>query len=200
MIFTIGCHRAAFKAKWLYEKAPEKFSARFETSKGSFDITVTRDLSPKAADRFYQQVRHHYFDSLYFYRVVPGFVAQFGSIDTTVIHAWKAVTIPDEPVLSGNHKGHISYARGGPNSRGGDIFINLANNNRLDTISYNKVKGFPSFGEVSKGMETVNSLYSGYADATMKKGDSIYSNTKEFLQMFPKLDRIFKARILKKKE
>jgi peptidyl-prolyl cis-trans isomerase A (cyclophilin A) len=192
----MSCQQKMFRTRWTLTTAPEQFAARFETSKGDFDIQVTRSWSPKAADRFYQLIRHRFFDSLYFYRVVPGFVAQFGSMDTVVIQKWKSVIIPDEPVLQGNQTGRISFARTGKDSRGADLFINLKNNNRLDTITYNTVKGFPAFGEVTRGMETVNQLYGGYGDSVMAGKNSMYKNPVRFLQTFPLLDRIYTARII----
>ena len=192
-----SCQQKMFRTRWTRTSAPETFTAQFETSKGSFDIYVTRSWSPKAADRFYQLVIHHYFDSLYFYRVVPGFVAQFGSMDTSVLRKWKSVIVPDEPVLQGNQTGRISFARTGKDSRAADLFINLKNNNRLDTITYNTVKGFPAFGEVTQGMETVNRLYNGYGDSVMSGRISMYTKTEQFLQTFPRLDRIYSARIIR---
>src|SRR6476659_759344 len=83
----------------LTEKAPEKFKARFETSKGAFTIEVTRSLSPNGADRFYNMVRSGYFTDVAFFRVVPGFMAQFGIHgDPAVSAAWRSANIQDEPV------------------------------------------------------------------------------------------------------
>ncbi len=73
------------------EIAPKKYTARFETNKGNFDLKVTREPSPKAADRFYQLVKHRYFDNAIFYRVNPGFAAQFGTSDSTKHQRWDAV-------------------------------------------------------------------------------------------------------------
>src|ERR1700744_5131757 len=82
LIALHSCTKPFFKSKWLGERAPETFVTRFETSKGSFDILVTRSASPHAVDRYYQLVKHHFYDNGIFYRVVPNFVAQFGISDT----------------------------------------------------------------------------------------------------------------------
>jgi len=75
----IGCSPTIFKSKWTKEISPETYITRFETTKGNFDIEVKRNWSPKAADRFFQLVKYKYFDNSVFYRVVPDFVAQFGT-------------------------------------------------------------------------------------------------------------------------
>ena len=197
VLFLLSCSRAVFKQQWTSEKAPSTFQVRFETSKGNFDLRITRDWSPLAADRFYQLVRHHYFDSGVFYRVVPNFVAQFGSSDTVQSSQWSKYKIPDEAVLHGNKRGSISFARSGKETRSGDLFINLKDNPRLDTINYNGVTGFPSFGEVTNGMDVVDALYSGYGDKTMSHVGTLQRNRKQFLSLFPGIDTIRKAYILK---
>jgi len=196
-ILLIGCTKAVYKSKWIREKAPETFVTRFETSKGNFDVQIHRDASPKGVDRFYQLVQHRFFDNAVFYRVVPNFVAQFGIIDSTTTALWKENKIPDEPVRESNLKGALSYARAGKESRHDHLFINLKNNQRLDTVMAGGVKGYPPFGTVIKGMDVVESLYSGYANETMAKVDSL--NYTQLLHAFPKLDLINKVYILEKK-
>jgi peptidyl-prolyl cis-trans isomerase A (cyclophilin A) len=196
-ILLIGCTKAVYKPKWIHKTAPETFITRFETSKGNFDIQIHRAASPKGVDRFYQLVQHHFFDKTVFYRVVPNFVAQFGIIDSTKTALWKENKIPDEPVLENNLKGAISYARAGKETRHDHLFINLKNNQRLDTVMAGGVRGYPPFGTVIKGMDVVESLYSGYGNETMTKVDSL--NYTQLLQAFPKLDLINRVYILKKK-
>ncbi|MGB3149166.1 MAG: peptidylprolyl isomerase [Maribacter sp.] len=196
IICVISCSPKLFREKWTKETAPENFTVVFDTSKGSFQIEVTRKLSPKAVDRFYQLVKHHYFDNQLFYRVNPGFVAQFGSGDSINYKNWNSIKVPDEPVLQGNAKGTLSFARGGTETRTTDLFINLNDNHRLDTLFYNEVRGFPTFGKVVKGMSNVESLYDGYADNTMDSLDLLYSNRQKFYELFPKLDTIYKVSLL----
>ena len=199
LVLFISCSPVLFKSKWTKESAPETFVTRFETSKGNFDIEVTRKLSPKAADRFYQLVKHHYFDSVLFYRVNPGFVAQFGSSDSTAYTNWKSFKIPDEEVLQGNTRGTLSFARGGKNTRGTDLFINLDDNSRLDTLFYSEVRGFPSFGKVIKGMDVVDALYAGYSDTTMQDSELMYTSRIDFMKKFPKLDFIKNTSLITQK-
>jgi len=197
IVFVIGCAPKVFKTEWAKEIAPENYSVRFETSKGDFDIAIERRLSPKAADRFYQLIRHDYFKNMLFYRVNPGFVAQFGTSDSLVLKNWSKIKIPDEIVVQSNKRGTLSFARDGKESRGTDLFINLEDNSRLDTLDYNGVKGFPSFGAVTQGMRVLDSLYSGYADRTMSDFEMMQENKTEFLKKYPKLDSIYSAYILK---
>ncbi|WP_281321914.1 peptidylprolyl isomerase [Flavobacterium aestivum] len=197
VFIATSCTKAVFKSKWTLEKAPENFVTRFETSKGDFEIVIERKASPYAVDRYYQLVNHHLLDSVLVYRMVPKFVAQFGITDTLKTNPWKEYKVPDEKVLKSNLKGNLSFARSVKDSRNFDLFINLENNTRLDTINYEKVTGFPAFGTVTKGMEVVESFYSGYGNETMDKYDSLASNRKQFLKVFPKLDVIRKVYILK---
>ncbi len=194
---NLGCSSSKFKKNWTKTQAPETFTTKFRTSKGDFKVAVERKLSPKAADRFYQLVKTRYFDNILFYRVNPGFVAQFGSHDSTIYNAWNGHKIPDEPVLQGNDKGTLSFARGGKESRGTDLFINLSDNNRLDTLNYNSVKGFPTFGKVTQGMEVLEALYDGYSDTSMEDLDLMYKDLNAFIKKYPKLDTIYGVEFLK---
>lgn len=195
--FVLSCSSSKFKSSWTKTAAPETFTTKFETSKGDFEVQVERKLSPKAVDRFYQLIKTKYFDNILFYRVNPGFVAQFGGNDSVVYNAWNNFKIPDEPVLQGNDKGTLSFARGGKESRGKDLFINLRDNNRLDTLYYNDVTGFPTFGKVTKGMDVLEALYDGYSDTTMSNLDMMFHNLDAFIKKYPKLDTIYKAEFVK---
>jgi peptidyl-prolyl cis-trans isomerase A (cyclophilin A) len=195
----IGCSKPFFSQKWTKETAPSTFTARFETTKGNFDLEIKRELSPAGADRLYQLVKHGFFDSVVFYRVVPKFVAQFGTSDTALEKAWSKYKLPDEEVKASNVRGTISYARSGKETRGTVLFINLVDNPRLDTINYNGVKGFPVLGKVVEGMTTVDSLYNGYGGTTMNQLDTMYRNKEVFFRKFPKLDVVKKAYLVKKK-
>lgn len=197
IVFCIGCGPKTFESKWTEEIAPASFTVRFETSKGNFDVETQRYWSPKAVDRFYQLVKYKYFDQAVFYRVLPGFVAQFGRGDTTLNNNWGKHSIPDEKVILGNLKGTLSFARSGKETRSTDLYVNLEDNSRLDTINYNDVKGFPAFGKVVQGMEVVESIYSGYESESVEKLDTFYSDRKKFLEQFPKLDTIIRAYLIR---
>jgi len=196
IILFIGCSPKVLKSSWTREIAPDQFIARFETSKGTFDVEVERQWSPKAVDRFYQQVKYHFYDNAVFYRVIPNFVAQFGSSDTTKIKAWSSFKIPDEKVILSNTKGTLTFARSTKQTRGSELYFNLEDNTRLDTLNYNEVTGFPSFGKVIKGMNVVCEIYSGYEANSVKKLKLFYADRKKYLEQFPKLDTIQKVYLI----
>lgn len=195
-MIVAACSGSRFSTKWITKQAPKSFLARFETTQGIFEIEVERSASPKAVDRLFQLLKTNHFNNALFYRVVPGFVAQFGSTDGMLEKKWSAYKLPDEPVLQGNRKGTISFARGGKTSRDATLFINLDDNSRLDTIDYKGVVGFPTFGRVTKGMEVVTALYSGYGDSIFEHLDVMYKDLPDFLKKYPNLDKIKKAYIL----
>ena len=195
----ICCSKSTFNPQWTKEASPATYTARFETSKGNFEIEVTRAWSPQAADRLHQALTHHFYDNTLFYRVVPNFVVQFGNIDTTVTKKWEKFKVSDEPVLKSNLKGYVSYARAGKETRGNDLFINLKDNARLDTVHAENIVGYPVLGKVTNGMDVVETLYSGYGNKTMDVYDSLSANRKKYLSLFPKLDSIKKAYIVKDK-
>ena len=197
--FLVCCSKVTFNAEWTKEPAPPTYIARFETSKGNFDIQVTRAWSPEAADRLHQLLLHRFYDNTLFYRVVPNFVAQFGNIDTTVTKKWDKFKVADEPVIKSNLRGYVSFARAGKETRGNDLFINLKDNQRLDTVRVENVVGYPVLGKVINGMDVVASFYALYGNKTMDVYDSLSANRKKYLQLFPKLDSIKKAYILKSK-
>jgi peptidyl-prolyl cis-trans isomerase A (cyclophilin A) len=192
-----GCTKSLFQSRWTTEKSPAGFISRFETSKGLFDVEVKRKWSPAAMDRFYQMVKYGFYNNALFYRAVPNFILQFGSSDSVAVSQWSKFKTPDEKVFYSNKKGTISFARAGKESRGTELFINLRDNPRLDTMLYEGVEGFPVFGDVIIGQDVVESIYSGYGDNTMNILDTLYSNRSKFLNQFPNLDSVIKAYILK---
>jgi peptidyl-prolyl cis-trans isomerase A (cyclophilin A) len=169
--------------------APSEYKVKFETSKGTFVVDVQRDWSPLGADRFYELVKAGFYDEARFFRVVPGFVVQWGiNKDPKVSANWREKKISDDPVKETNGTGYITFATSGPNTRTTQLFINLADNGRLDA------RGFSPFGKVVEGMEVVSSLYSG--DGQKPEQDLIESQGNAYLQReFPKLDYIKTARV-----
>ncbi len=143
----------------LTEKAPDTFKAVFDTTKGKFTVEVTRSLAPNGADRFYNLVRSGYFTDIAFFRVVPGFMCQFGIHGNPAVAAnWQQATIPDDPVKGSNARGTITFATAGPNTRTTQLFINFGNNTLLDG------QGFAPFGKVVNGMDVVDKINSEYGD------------------------------------
>ena len=180
----------------LTETAPDVFQARFETSKGDFVVEVHRAWSPMGADRFYNLVANGYYDNVRFFRVIAGFMAQFGMHgDPEVSAAWQEQRIVDDPVVQSNTRGFVSYAMGGANTRTTQIFINFGDNSRLDAM------GFSPFGQVVEGMEVVDQINSEYGD-TPPRGrgpspPSIHARGNEYLDAeFPNLDFVTRATIV----
>jgi peptidyl-prolyl cis-trans isomerase A (cyclophilin A) len=143
----------------LNEKAPPVYKVRFETSKGAFVVEVHRDWAPNGADRFYNLVKNGFYDDTRFFRVVSGFMVQFGiNGDPNVSAPWRTATIKDDSVKQSNKRGYITFATSGPDSRTSQVFINFADNSALDR------QGFAPFGQVTSGMAVVDALFSGYGE------------------------------------
>jgi peptidyl-prolyl cis-trans isomerase A (cyclophilin A) len=182
--------RALLHPALLKDKAPETYQVRFETSKGDFVVSVTRAWAPLGADRFYTLAKHHFFDNGSFFRVLTGFVAQFGiSAYPPVSAVWEKATIKDDPVTQSNKKYFLTFATAGPNTRTTQLFINLADNPRLDGM------GFAAFGQVTDGMNVIDTLYAGYGEGAPggsgPNQDQIQKEGKAYLDKnFPKLDFI----------
>ena len=179
----------------LNSRAPESYKAKFETSKGAFVIQVTRSWAPNGADRFYNLVKNGFFDDARFFRVIDGFMVQFGiSGNPDVSAAWTNATIPDDPVRESNARGTVTFATAGPNTRTTQVFINFNNNSMLNG------QGFAPFGKVVSGMNVVDSFYKGYGEGAPRGNGPNQGLLKSqgnayLLTQFPKLDYIKKATI-----
>jgi peptidyl-prolyl cis-trans isomerase A (cyclophilin A) len=180
----------------LKETAPAKYSVKFDTSAGVFVIEVTRAWAPNGADRFYNLVKNGYYDNCRFFRVIEGFMVQFGiNGDPSLNSVWQAARIPDDPVKQTNDRGYVTFATAGPNTRTTQVFINFGSNGRsLDG------QGFAPFGQVKSGMDVVDKLYSGYGEgAPSGKGPAqgqVQAQGNAYLTKdFPKLDYVKKATI-----
>jgi peptidyl-prolyl cis-trans isomerase A (cyclophilin A) len=174
------------------ERAPNLYQARFETSQGEFVIAVEREWAPLAADRFYNLVKNGFYDETRFFRVLDGFMAQFGlHADPAVQSAWRSANLNDEPVMKSNTRGGVSFTReSGPNSRYTMIFINFKDNSYLDA------DGFAPFGQVVIGMDVVERLYSGYGRQNIPDQRRILREGNAYLLAeYPKLDFVKKATI-----
>lgn len=167
--------------------APAAYHAKFETTAGNFVIEVHRDWAPAGADRFYYLVRNGFYDDTRFFRVISGFMVQFGlSGDPKLSTVWRGAVIPDDTVKQSNARGFVTFAMAGPGSRTTQVFINFGNNARLDA------QGFAPFGQVTEGMDVVDRLFSGYGEApnqTRIRNEGLTYLDKDF----PELDKIVKA-------
>ena len=164
------------------------FTVKVESSCGDFMIQVHRDWAPVGAERFYQLVKSGYYDECRFFRVVPGFMVQFGmNGDPAVQQQWER-KINDDPVTQSNKPGYVTFATSGPNSRTTQIFISYGDNSFLDE------QGFSPFGKVIEGMENVNAINSEYEESPQQ--GSIKGGGNEYLNReFPRLDYVKKMSI-----
>jgi len=179
--------------------APDIFRVRFETSQGAFVVEAHREWAPRGADRFRELVAAGFFDDSRFFRVVAGFISQFGLPgDPAVNAAWKDKAIPDDPVRQSNVRGTLAFAMTGPDTRSTQLYINLADNSRLDA------QGFAPIGRVVEGMDVVDRLYAGYGEGAGggmrggKQGKILAGGNAHLDAEFPKLDRLLRARLLEK--
>lgn len=186
-----GCSKAPEKVV-----VPEVFRVQFETSKGNFTVEVHRAWAPHGADRFHELVRMRYFDQGRFFRVIPGFIAQFGVHNKFQVHdVWRKMFIPDDPPMEKNLRGTLAYAKSEPGTRATEVFINLKDNPDLDE------QRFVPFGKVTEGMEVVDQFYSGYGEFRPKgkylDAGRIEEEANEYLvPRFPKLDYVITAKFL----
>jgi peptidyl-prolyl cis-trans isomerase A (cyclophilin A) len=188
-LVLIGCSGTAKQAAGAGD-----YRVLLATTEGPIVVAVDRNLAPNGAQRFYELVNAKYFDGARFYRVVPGFVVQWGAAANPAVTKKWDVTIPDDPVKASNVRGTVAFAATGqPNSRTTHLFINLGDNARLDAL------GFAPIGHVVSGMAAVDKIYPGYGEAPSQ--DSIEAQGNVYLQKsFPKLDYIKTARVVNAKE
>jgi peptidyl-prolyl cis-trans isomerase A (cyclophilin A) len=181
----------------LNERAPENYKVKLDTSKGPVVIDVRRDWAPNGADRFYNLVKNGFYDDTRFFRVISGFMVQFGiNGDPAISAPWRTATIKDDPVKQSNKRGTITFATSGPNSRTSQVFINFADNAGLDG------QGFAPFGQINSGMNVVDALFSGYGEGAPRgrgpdQGRIQREGNAYLVKDFPNLDYVKKATIEK---
>jgi peptidyl-prolyl cis-trans isomerase A (cyclophilin A) len=177
-------------------QAPAVFEAKFTTTIGDFIVQVTRAWAPRGADRFYNLVKYHFFDGAAFFRVIDGFVVQFGiSARPDVSAAWEDAKILDDPVAQSNTRGMLTFATSGPNTRTTQMFISLGDNPNLDSM------GFSPLGKVTTGMDVVDKLYKEYGEGQPNGNgpdqNRIQHEGKAYLEKsYPLLDTIKTAIIM----
>lgn len=179
-------------------KAPETFRVEFSTTKGTVLLELHRGWAPRGVDRFYNLVRSGYYDDSRFFRIRDGDFVQFGIHGKpAVAQSWRNQRIPDDPVRQSNKRGTVAFAMGTePDDRTTQVYINLKDKPELDAM------GFAIMGEVIKGMDVADALYSGYGETAaggIRAGnqDVAFEGGNEFFSaQFPKLDSIIRATIV----
>jgi len=179
----------------LREQAPPTYKVRFDTSKGVFVVEVTRAWAPRGADRFYNLVKGGFYDNVRFFRVISGFMVQFGiNGDPAIMANWRTAQIQDDPVTQSNTRGMLTFAMAGANTRTSQVFINFADNARLDQ------SGFAPFGKVLSGMNVVDSLNAEYGEGAPRGRGPDQSRLQSegnayLMKEYPRMDYIKKATI-----
>jgi peptidyl-prolyl cis-trans isomerase A (cyclophilin A) len=177
--------------------SPDTFRAVVVTTKGEFTVEAVREWSPKAVDRLYQLVTSGFYSNNCLFRVQPEYVVQFGISDHSEANFfWDMRPVPDEPVVGHNLKGVISYARDGKNSRTAQLFINMKDNFKLDTVDYNGLRGFPPVARIISGFEVVESFNPKYGFEPANHQDSVMVHGNAYWEeKFPGLDYIIELKI-----
>jgi len=187
-LLLMACRKPAPKVV-----VPEVFRVKFETTQGNFVVEAQRAWAPHGVDRFHELVRMRYFDQSRFYRVLPGFIAQFGvHRDFKVQNLWNTFRIVDDPPKEKNLRGTVAFAQSGPSTRTTQIFINLADNAVLDE------ERFVPFAKIIEGLDVVDKFYSGYGDVRPQGKNidpgRVEEEANEYLApRFPKLDYVTRA-------
>ncbi len=189
-----GVVKSDEKAKATQSAAPEKFLVQLETTKGNVVIEVNRNWAPNGVDRFHELVTSGFYNDAGFFRVVPGFVVQFGlAADPEVQKKWTDATLKDDPVVESNKRGTVTFAMRGKNTRTTQLFINYGDNSRLDSM------GFAPFGRVIEGMDVVDKINSEYGQSP-DQGEITQRGSAYLKAAFPNMDYIKKATVIPAKE
>lgn len=170
--------------------APDVFKLKFECSNGDFVLELHKDWAPLGVERFYEICKEGVYNDARFFRVVPGFMVQWGiPADPNLAAQWKEATIKDDPVIQTNSPGMISFATSGPHSRTTQVFINYGDNKRLDGM------GFAPFGKVVEGMDVVKAINAQHGERPNQ--GMIQAKGNEYLKAaFPELDYVKTVRLL----
>ena len=173
-------------------RAPDVFTAHFETTKGAMVLEFHRDWSPAGVDHFYNLALAGYYDDTRIYRVIKDRWAQFGIHgDPAVSRLWRERTIPDEPRKQSNTHGMVAYAFASANGRTTQLFINLKDN----SATHDR-EPFVPIAKVVEGMEVAHKFYADYGETSgggirSGKQTSLFDEGNAFLDRnFPKLDHI----------
>lgn len=191
-LLLTACHKEAPKPLVV----PDVFRVKFETSQGNFVVEAHRAWAPHGADRFHELVTMRYFDQGRFFRVVPGFIAQFGVHRDFDVHGkWRTMFIPDDPPQQKNVRGTLAFAKSDPGTRATEIFINLVDNKALDD------QAFVPFAQVIQGMDVVDKFYAGYGEMRPEgkyiDPSRVEGEANEYLtQRFPYLDYIIRTEFI----
>ena len=189
-VAAVACHDEKPGRQAPAGPAPDSFDVTFNTSKGTFVVRAMRDWAPLGVERFLQLAGEGFFDDNRFYRVLPGYIAQFGASDDLERNKyWEAHPLQDDPAREKNVRGTVSFAFLDANGRTHQLFVNLKDNPGLDR------DGFVPIGRVVQGMSVVDSLYDEYGSDVKYQLLATQGN-RYLARMFPKLDYIKSATLV----
>lgn len=121
------------------------------TNKGAFQVELFNSTMPVTAGNFLKLVTQGFYNNVIFHRIIDGFMIQGGDPTGTGMGG-PGYKIKDEfSAENRNARGTLSMANAGPNTGGSQFFINLVDNNFLDTKH-------PVFGKVVSGMEVIDAI------------------------------------------
>jgi len=177
------------------QRAPDVVRVRLETTKGTIRLEMHREWAPHGVDRFYNLVRHGFYDNAPVFRVRAGMWAQFGiNGDPKIAKLWRTRTIPDDPRVESNVRGSVAFAFKEANGRTTQVFINLRDNSAT-----HDAEPFVPIAKVIEGMEVADAFYAGYGEQAgggirAGKQDPVFEGGNKYLKrQFPLLDYIVKA-------
>lgn len=132
---------------------------KLHTNRGSIDLELFEEIAPNTVANFIKLAKEGFYNGVKFHRVIKGFMIQGGdplSKEEAESHRWgtggPGYMFEDEiGDTNGNYTGTISMANAGPNTNGSQFFINVKDNNFLDTKH-------TVFGRVSNGMDVVHEI------------------------------------------
>jgi cyclophilin family peptidyl-prolyl cis-trans isomerase len=169
------------------------------TVSGTIRITVRQDLSPIASQVFLDLVTDQYFDGVFIFRVLKGFVAQWGfrgendDASGTFPH-WRVPLKTQDSIHNrtlSNIRGTLSFAGGNPATR--QVFVNLGNNQRLDKENS---RPFATLDEDGSMNDVLDHLYTGYKDG-QGQISTINQGEEAVRAKFPRMSMIEKCRVVK---
>lgn len=191
-----GAQSALMNPAGATQTAPAEFTIVWTTTEGEFEMACSREWAPNGADRLYNLVQVGYYTDIAVFRIIDGFMAQFGMHgDPTINGAWKDARIQDDPGVKSNTRGYVSFATSGPNTRTTQLFINFGDNSRLDA------SGFTPVCIVDEdGMAVVDKLHSGYGEGAPRgrgpaQGQIQRVGNTYLKAQFPELDYIVSAAV-----
>lgn len=126
-----------------------RYGAEMVTSKGAMTIALDAIGAPNTVNNFVFLARFHYFDGIFFHRVIPGFVLQGGD-PTGTGTGGPGYRFADELPRAGRYEvGSLAMANAGPNTNGSQFFvISGPDGVRLPPL-------YSLFGKVVRGLDVV---------------------------------------------